>query len=129
MKKILLAFILLLNVNLFGFKLSSTEFEERLNKNQTKEKSYLLTNNTDEVQRYRLATTSKNVSVSPKSFVLGAGKSKEIKLKAIGRGKKGDNRYYFVVEESLANKKKAKKNGAKAYLKSVIRFEQSYYLN
>ncbi len=100
----------------------------KIAKNKRVEKTYILKNNTKEIQRYRLSTTTNNVVVTPKTFVLGAGKEKEIKLTAVGRGKKGENNYYFVVEESIVNRKKLKKNQAGAYMNKTVRFEQSYYL-
>lgn len=127
MKKILYVIIMLiLNINLFSFSLSSIEFDEILKKEEFKTKEYILKNNTDEIKKYTIQTDSKDVEIKPKNFVLSPHKEQSFIIKILGNGKKGKNEYYMTITEKVLNKSSKQQNSI--YVNKVVKIKQKYFI-
>ncbi|MHA4990812.1 hypothetical protein [Cetobacterium somerae] len=128
MKKILYVIIMLiLNINLFSFSLSSIEFDEILKKEEFKTKEYILKNNTDEIKKYTIQTDSKDVEIKPKNFVLSPHKEQSFIIKVLGNGKKGKNEYYMTITEKVLNKSSKQQNSI--YVNKVVKIKQKYFID
>lgn len=118
--------ILITGMKIFAFSLDHIEFNESLKLKESKTKEYILTNNTSEIKKYTIKTSSNNVEIKPLTFILAPQKKEKINIKVVGEGKIGANDFFITISEKNLNKDNLGKNTIN--LNKIVQIKQHYFL-